>query len=438
MSMDSALQVGLIGFGTVGAGMAQTLIHNAERIAAMAGRPIRLVAIADVDLSRDRGVDTTGIRTTHDAGELLNDPTIDVIVELVGGTGVARQFVETALRNGKHVVTANKALLAQHGAELFALAAEKGLAIGLEGAVAGGIPLIQTLDGALAATQVREIYGIINGTCNYILTGIEHGEGTFEEVLRKAQEKGYAEADPTFDVEGIDAAHKITILASLCFGTQVAFDDVYTEGIRRISPEDLEYAAELGYRVKLLAIAKDLGDKVEVRVHPTMVPVSHLLASVSGVYNAVCLISEGMGTTLLYGRGAGSLPTGQAVASDLIQIARQLGRPRRAGCADAFLRRSKTVQPMAQVQTAYYIRLHVVDRPGVLARIASALGNCDISIASVIQQERREVGDVVPLAIMTHTAMEGNLQRALREITGYDSTRGEPFVIRVERLAPGS
>lgn len=434
MPERSVVQVGLIGFGTIGAGVVKTLLEQGDRIAGLVGCPLRLAGIADLDLVTDRGVDVSGIRTTTDARQLLDDPAIDVIVELVGGTTAAATFVETALERGKHVVTANKALLAKHGAEIFQRAAEKGLMVGLEGAVAGGIPLIQTLDGALAATRVREIYGIINGTCNYILTEIAEGRGTFADVLADAQAKGFAEADPTFDVEGIDAAHKITILASLCFGTQVPFEAVETEGITRIAPEDLSHANELGYAVKLLAVAKDLDDRIEVRVHPTMIPVEHLLASVSGVYNAVCLVSPGMGTTLLYGRGAGQLPTGQAVTSDLIRIARHIDRPHTLGLAAAFLQRTKHVLPMEEVETAYYIRLHVVDCPGVLARITDILGRHDISIASFIQRERWEVGDVVPIALMTHNAVEGNLRRALREIAALDSTQDEPFIIRVERL----
>lgn len=435
MNANAACNVGLIGFGTIGTGAAKILLGDAERVAERAGVPVRLAAIADVDLERDRGVDVSGVRLTRDAGDLLADPTIDIVVELVGGTTIARTFVETALRHGKHVVTANKALLAAHGAELFTVAAAAERYIGLEGAVAGGIPLIQTLDGALAATYPREIYGIINGTCNYILTGMTEGRGDFAAVLAEAQAKGYAEADPTLDVEGEDARQKLAIFATLCFGSRVPVESIHVEGIARVTPQDLAHAAELGYAVKLLAVAKDRGDAVEARVHPTLVPREHLLAAVNGVYNAVCLVSPGMGTTLLYGRGAGEAPTGQAVVSDIIQIARRRGAPYRRGLDAAFARDDKPTAAMETVETAYYLRLAVVDRPGVVGQVASILGRHGISIASLMQLERWEVGDVVPIVLMTHVAVEGAMQQARQEIDALESVRAPALVLRVERPA---
>ena len=316
-----AVNVGLIGFGTVGSGSIKTLVENAGIIAKRAGTSIHLKSISDLDLEKDRGVDVSPYKLTRDAWELIKDPDIQVIIELVGGTGIAKEFVKSALEHGKDVVTANKALLAKHGQELFKIAALHNRKIHFEASVGGGIPLIQTFSSGLASAKVTEIHAIINGTCNYILTNMDQKGRSFEEVLKEAQTLGYAELDPTFDIEGIDAAHKITILASLCFGTAVNFEEVYTEGIKDITLEDIQFGLKLGYRLKLLAIAKDLGDEIEVRVHPTFIPQDRLLASVNGVFNAVNTYAPGLGSTILYGRGAGDLPTGHAVVSDLMQSA---------------------------------------------------------------------------------------------------------------------
>jgi len=426
------LNVGLIGFGTVGSGTVKILRENADLIAKRIGVEIVLAGIADLDWEKDRGIDLSSVKKIRDGWELIRDPQIDVIVELIGGTSVAKDFVAGALKNGKDVVTANKALLANCGGELFQIAREYGRKIYFEGSVGGGIPLIQSLYGGMAAARVTEIYAIINGTSNYILTAMEERGLPFPEVLKEAQSLGYAELDPTYDVEGIDAAHKISILASICFLTSISLSEVYTYGIRDITLEDIRFGRKLGYCLKLLAIAKDMGDEIEVRVHPTFIPETQLLASVNGVFNAVHTYAPGLGATMLYGRGAGDLPTGHAVAGDLMQCALD-HLARRPVNYDNFCSRAKKMRPMSDVVTEYYLRFLVKDRPGVLAKIAGVLGEHNISIHFVLQTEPSR-NEVCPVVIMTHEAPEGDMLHALEHIEEMNEVLASPKLIRIEPM----
>jgi homoserine dehydrogenase len=425
-------RAGVIGFGTVGSGAVKILLSNQQQITKRAGTTIELSAIADLDLETDRGVDISQVKCCTDGWELINDPEIDGIIELVGGTGIAKDFVIGALKNGKDVVTANKALLAAHGKELFEIADKNQRKIHFEGAVGGGIPIIQSLYGGLASAQIGEIHAIINGTSNYILTDMEENGNPFDSVLKEAQELGYAELDPTYDIEGIDAAHKLTLLASICFGTAVSLDDVYTEGISDITVEDIRFGQKLGYRLKLLAIAKDLGNEIEVRVHPTFIPCSQHLASVSGVFNAINAYAEGLGSTIQYGRGAGDLPTGHAVISDLIQCA-QDSIARRPIDYDNFLTAHKKIRPMTDIIAEYYLRFEVMDKPGVLAKIAGVLGELNISILSVLQLKSGSE-DRCPVVIMTHESREGDILNALKKIEDLEIVLAPTKMIRIEQM----
>lgn len=426
-------RVGLIGLGTVGSGAVKTLIQNADQVSRRAGADVVLQGVADLDLESDRGVDLSSVPLkTNNGWDLIQSDDIDCVVELIGGETIAKDFVKGALEHGKDVVTANKALLASHGAELFQLADRHGRKIHFEGAVGGGIPIIQSLYGGLASSKIREIHAIINGTSNYILTKMDEDDRPFQTVLKEAQELGYAELDPTYDVEGIDAAHKLALLASICFGTRVDLKQVYTRGISDITIEDIHFGARLGYRLKLLAIAKDLNGEIEVRVHPTFVPARQILASVRGVFNAVSMYAEGLGSTMLYGRGAGDLPTGAAVVSDIIQCA-QDKTSRRAIDYSNFYTPVKAVRPMSEVETEYYLRFLVQDNPGVLSKIAGILGGRNISILSVLQTEPSQ-NNQCPVVIMTHEAKEGNLMQALEEIHALDVVLAETKVIRIEKM----
>lgn len=428
------VKIGLVGFGTVGVGFVKALGENSRLVKSRAGTDLKLIRIADLDVDRDRAVDLLGAELCRDAFSVLEDSNIDIVVELVGGIDLAKRFILTALRAGKHVVTANKALLAECGHELFAAAAKANRAIYFEGAVGGGIPLISTLHGALAASRITSIYSIINGTANYILTEMADKDRPFDVVLQDAQNHGYAEADPTFDVEGIDSAHKICLLASTAFGITVPFESIPVEGITKITPEDLQYAAEMGYKIKLLAIAKELGDCVEVRVHPTMVPKNAILASVNGVFNGVFMQSDPLGATFLYGRGAGGGPTGGAVLADVIQLARCIaeGTP-----VVPFLRADfpeRSVKSMAETECSYYLRLTALNQPGVLSMISTILAKHHISIASVIQKESRFLEpDMVPIVLMTYQSKERDMKIAITEIERLDVIKGEPLLIRVEK-----
>ena len=398
--MKSRIGVGIIGFGTVGTGVAKILLNNTALIRRRVGVPVELLRIADLDTTRDRGVALPSGVLTTDAREVLTDPAVDVVIELIGGYEVAKRVILDAIAAGKHVVTANKALLALHGEEIFDAAARKGVDLGFEASVGGGIPVIRALTEGLAGNTIQSIYGIINGTSNYILSRMTQEGHSFETVLQDAQDAGYAEADPTFDVAGIDSAHKLAILVNLAYGTPVNFKDIYTEGITHITSTDIAYAKEFGFTIKLLGIAKLVDGEIEARVHPTMLPSVSPIAQVEGVYNAIQLVGDAVGDVVLYGRGAGSLPTGSAVVSDVIAIGRNVltGAVGRVPAASfqPDQRRPLRMKPMEEISSLYYLRFMVVDRPGVLAQIAGELGRCGISISSMLQQGRRE-GQTVPV-----------------------------------------
>jgi homoserine dehydrogenase len=436
MSSKQSISVGIIGFGTVGSGTACILIDNAAIIQRRLGVPVKLRKIADLDIKRDRGVKLGDVKLTNDAKEIINDPGIDVVVELIGGYKPAKDFILEAISRKKHVVTANKALLAVHGEEIYAAAEKAGVTIGYEAAVAGGIPILKSLKEGLAANRIESIYGIVNGTCNYILTLMTNEGRKFDEVLKEAQAKGYAEADPTFDIEGIDSAHKLAILTMIAFGTPVKFGDVFTEGISKITPLDIEFAKDLGCKIKLLAITKMVNGEIEARVHPTMVPETFPIATVDGVFNALFVQGNAVGNTLFYGRGAGDMPTGSAVVADILDI----GRDIISGCAHrmpaaAFREREQLkVRKMEDITSCYYLRFAAIDKPGVLSKISGILGKNNISIESVIQKGRKEA-QAVPLVMMTHEAVERNVRKALDEINTLDCVDGPTMVIRVEGSA---
>jgi len=429
------IRVGLLGFGTIGTGVLTLLRSHRAEIARRAGRPIDVVAIADLDTKTDRGVPAAPARLTPDAASVLNDPGIDVVIELIGGYEPARRFVLAAIAAGKDVVTANKALLAVHGEEIVAAAETQGVRLGFEASVGGGIPILRTLKEGLPGDKTTAVYGIVNGTCNHILTTMTREGRGFDDVLAEAQKLGLAEANPATDVDGIDSAHKLALLATLAFGVQPRFKDIPTEGIRRIDAIDIAFARELGYTIKLLAIAKDGRDAFEARVHPTMIPNGHLLADVGGAFNAIFVRGAALGPTMYYGQGAGSLPTATAVIADLIAATRDRaigagvrvppwGVPQRA-------LRDLPVAPLAALESEYYLRFMATDRPGVLARIAGVLGRFDISIAAVIQRDRR-AGTTVPIVIRTHRARERDLARARKAIDALTTVRGTPVAIRIE------
>jgi homoserine dehydrogenase len=430
------VKVGLIGFGTIGAGVVKLLrAHRAEITRRTGGRTIEITTIADLDTTTDRGVAVKPARLIADAGALLGDPAIDIVIELIGGYEPARRFVLEAIRQGKDVVTANKALLAVHGEEIVAAAEKKGVRLGFEASVGGGIPILRTLKEGLAGDKTVAVHGIVNGTCNHILTTMTREGRPFDDVLAEAQKLGLAEANPSTDIDGVDSAHKLALLTTLAFGVRPRFADIPTEGIRHVDAIDIAFARELGYTIKLLAIAKDHGGALEARVHPTMIPNGHLLADVGGNFNALFVRGAALGPTMYYGQGAGSLPTATAVIADLIAAVRDraIGGAVRVppwGVPQATLRKVK-MQPMADLESEYYLRCMALDRPGVLARIAGILGRFDISIAAVIQRDRR-AGTTVPVVIRTHRARERNVARALRAIDGLDTVRGRPVSIRIE------
>lgn len=433
--MKSRISVGMVGFGRVGTGVAKILLGNAGLIRRRVGIPVELVRVADLDLTSDRGVRLPDGVLTSDVRAVLDDPGIDIVLELIGGYDAAKRVILDAIQQGKQVVTANKALLAVHGEEIFEAAARHRVDLGFEASVGGGIPVIRALKEGLAANTILSIYGIINGTSNYILSRMTREGHDFKAVLAEAQQAGYAEADPTFDVAGIDSAHKLAIMVSLAYGTPVNIKDVYTEGITRITPLDIEYAKEFGYTVKLLGIAKFLDGEIEARVHPTMIPTSSPVAQVDGVYNAIQLVGDAVQDIVLYGQGAGSMPTGSAVVSDIIDIARNVmtGASGRvpAGSFQGDQRRPLRIRPMEEIVTLYYLRFMVLDRPGVLSQIAGVLGQHGISISSVLQKGRKE-GQTVPVVIMTHTATERHVQAALREIDRMPFISEPTTLIRVE------
>ena len=428
------IKVGLIGYGTVGQGLAEVLHSQRDRLVKRAGMGIALAAIADVR-TKELPAHLAHIRLTDDAKTIIEDPEIDIVVELIGGIEPAKSFLLSAIAAGKHVVTANKALLAQHGREIFAAAAEKNVAVGFEASVGGGIPVLKALREGLVANRIEAICGIMNGTGNYILSRMSDEGAPFAEVLAEAQRLGFAEADPSYDVDGIDTAHKLAILMSMAYGMHITNREVHTEGIRDIEPLDIEMAREFGYRIKLLAISRNHGEHVEARVHPTMVPQGDLLAAVGGAFNAIRFTGDCVGDVLLYGQGAGKMPTGSAVAADVADIARDIaagsiGRvPPLAYQPAAFAPRRVT--PPAELRGPYYFRFTVLDRPGVLAGIAGILSEQGISIRSVIQKSGKESGDAVPLVILTHEAAEAAVERALARIAELDAVRAPVVKIRI-------
>lgn len=433
--MKTSVGVGLIGFGTVGSGVAKILLENAGLIQRRVGVPVQLIRIADLDVTRDRGVRLPDGMLTTDTRQILNDPAIDIVIELIGGYDTAKRIILDAMAAGKQVVTANKALLALHGEDIFAAAVRHGVDLGFEASVGGGIPIIHALTEGLAANAIQSIYGIINGTSNYILSRMTHDKQGFEAVLAEAQRAGYAEADPTFDVAGVDSAHKLAILTNLAFGTPINFKDLYTEGITHITQHDIAYAWELGYTIKLLGIAKLVDGEIEARVHPTMIASSLPIARVEGVYNAIQLVGDAVGDVMLYGRGAGDLPAGSAVVSDVISLARNLLKGAVGRIPPASFQQNQRLplrmRPIDEISSLYYLRFMVVDRPGVLAQIAGVLGQFDISISSMLQQGRR-AGQTVSIVIKTHMARERDVQAALREINRMAFISAPAVLIRVE------
>ena len=425
--------VGLLGFGTVGAGVVQGLTENRGLLAARLGVDIVLRRIGDLDITSDRGVKVDPAILTTDAREVIADPSVDIVVELIGGSGIARTLMLEALNAGKSVVTANKKLLAEHGDEIFSLAESKGVDIGFGASVGGGIPVIRVAREALVGNRIRRALGILNGTCNYILTRMENEGLPFDQVLAEAQKLGYAEANPALDIDGHDTAHKATILASLAYGFHVPLADVPVEGIRGLDGMDVRYARELGYRIKLLAVVAggDEGD-IEVRVHPALIPLGHMLASVSGVFNAVMFTGDMSGDTLHYGRGAGRAPTASTVVSDIADVARGLaaGQPRhRRGIP--LTGAARRVRPLAEITSRYYLRLEVKDVPGTLGRISSAIGARGVSISSVIQKTAQSSEGFAPVVVITHAAKEAAIDAALAEITGADILGAPPVKLRI-------
>jgi len=431
--IEQMINVGIIGFGTVGTGTARILIENKDVLSQRTGFNINLKRIADLDVKRNRGIKLPKGTLTTDAEKILNDPEIDIVIELIGGIHPAKDFILKAIRNKKHVITANKALLATGGNEIFAAAEKYGVEIGFEASVAGGIPIIKVIREGLIANRILAVYGIINGTSNYILTKMTDDGIEFSDALKDAQRLGYAEADPTYDVEGIDSAHKLAILASLAYNIPLSFKEIYKEGITKITSQDIDFAGELGYKIKLLAIAKASDGKLELRVHPTMVPKDYLISKVDGVFNAVYVRGDAVGDTLYYGRGAGDMPTGSAIVSDIVDIARNIKKNtigRIPGIKTVKGGESR-IKKIEDIEAMYYFRFTAFDKPGVLSKISGILGSCNISIASVIQKGRR-IGEAVPLIVLTHTAKEKDVIKAVSEIDKLPVVADRTLYIRVE------
>jgi homoserine dehydrogenase len=429
------INVGLLGCGTVGTGVAKLLIESRQVIGARLGAKLNLKRVADIDIETDRGIQfSEGVLTT-DAEGVVNDPDIDIIIEMIGGEGIAKELLLKAIENGKQVITANKALLASQGNMLFKAAAERGVDLGYEAAVGGCMPIIKSIRESLVANRIQSMTGILNGTCNYILSKITDDRSTFDNALSEAQKKGYAEADPALDVDGIDTAHKIAILTALAYGMEINLRDVYIEGISKITPFDVEFAEHFGYRIKLLAISKNRGNHIEARVHPTMIPFDNLLSNVHGTLNAIMVCGDAVGDIMLYGRGAGMMPTASAVISDAVDIVRNL----MAGttCRIPALSFQKDhiqnldIMSMDEIVTHYYFRFMVLDRPGVLSKISGVLGNHDISIQSV-QQKGRKTDGSVPVVMVSHLAKEADVQKALLKINNLDMVSESTVLIRIE------
>ena len=433
------IKIGLLGLGTVGGGTVSVLTRNIDEITRRAGREIIISHAAAKEYNADaiEGLDKIG-KITDDAFGVVNDPDVEIVIELIGGYTLAKELVLKSIENGKHVVTANKALIALHGNEIFSAAQEKGVTVAFEAAVAGGIPIIKAMREGLAANQIQWAAGIINGTGNFILTEMRDKGRNFDDVLKEAQALGYAEADPTFDVEGIDAAHKLTIIGSIAFGIPLQFDKTYTEGITQIEQQDVVNAAELGYRIKHLGITRKTDKGIELRVHPTLIPERRLIANVDGVMNAVLVYGDAVGPTLYYGAGAGAQPTASAVVADVIDVVRALTTdpenrvPHLAFQPDAMS--DIPVLDIEEIETAYYLRLSAVDRPGVLANVTSILGASNISIQAIIQKQAIEGSSQVPVIFLTKRVQEKNMNEAIRNIEALDTISGQVVRIRVETL----
>jgi homoserine dehydrogenase len=432
------INVGLLGIGTVGGGTYAVLKRNAEEIARRAGRPIQVSVVADRNLDRTRRLTDGSCRVTDDPFAVVCDPDVDIIVELIGGDSVAKELVLQAIANGKHVVTANKALLAKHGNEIFAAAQKQGVMVAFEAAVAGGIPIIKALREGLTANRIEWIAGIINGTTNFILTEMRDKGLSFEVVLKEAQRLGYAEADPTFDVEGVDAAHKLSIMSAIAFGNSMSFEKAHIEGISQLDAADIKYAEQLGYRIKLLGITKRTSEGVELRVHPTLIPTRRLIANVEGAMNAVLVKGDAVGPTLYYGKGAGAEPTASAVIADLVDVTRMHTAdpehrvPHLAFQPDAMV--DLPILPMADVITSYYLRLRVDDRPGVLADVTRILADQEISIDAMIQREPAEGEVQTEIIMLTHQTRERNIDAAIARIASLAAVKGPIVRLRLEEL----
>jgi homoserine dehydrogenase len=432
------INVGLLGIGTVGGGTWTVLARNREEIQRRAGREIRIAAVGDKDTDRAKRITGGAARVTANAFEVVDDPDIQIVVELIGGYTIAKELVLRAIANGKHVVTANKAMLAVHGNEIFARAREKGVMVAFEAAVAGGIPIIKALREGLTANRIEWIAGIINGTSNFILSEMRDKGLPFDAVLKEAQALGYAETDPTFDIEGIDAAHKLTIMSAIAFGIPMQFDRAYTEGISKLTREDIRYAEQLGYRIKLLGITRRTEQGIELRVHPTLIPAKRLIANVEGVMNAILVKGDAVGATMYYGAGAGAEPTASAVVADLVDVTRLATAdpdnrvPHLAFQADRLS--DVRILPMAEVRTAYYLRMRVVDRPGVLADITRILADRTISIDAMVQKEPEEGEEQVDIIMLTHEAVERDVDAAIAAIEALPVVTGKVTRIRLETL----
>jgi homoserine dehydrogenase len=432
------MQVGLLGIGTVGGGTFRVLSRNREEITRRAGREIRIAMVADKVTQRARELVGNGVEVVDDAMQVIANPNIEIVVELIGGYSPAKEFVLKAIANGKHVVTANKALLATHGNEIFAAAQKAGVMVAFEAAVAGGVPIIKALREGLTANRIEWIAGIINGTSNFILSEMRSKGKSFDEVLKEAQHLGYAEADPTFDIEGIDAAHKLTIMSAIAFGVPMQFDKAYTEGISKLTKQDITYAEQLGYRIKLLGLTRRTANGIELRVHPTLIPTKRLIANVEGVMNAILVKGDAVGSTMYYGAGAGAEPTASAVVADLVDVTRMHTAdpehrvPHLAFQPDALS--DTPILSMDEVETSYYLRLRVFDRPGVLADITRILADNHISIGAMIQKEPSEGEEQVDIIMLTHLCREKNINVAMKKIETLDSVAGKITRIRLEEL----
>jgi homoserine dehydrogenase len=429
------INIGLLGCGTVGTGVAKMLIENKNLISSRVGADLVLRRVADIDVKRDRGLTFDDGVLITDARHVVDDPEIDIIIEMIGGEGIARELILRAIDHGKPVVTANKALLASQGDAIFKAAAEKGIDLAFEASVGGCMPIIKLLRESLVGNHIKSMTGILNGTCNYILSKISDEKSSFESALAEAQANGFAETDPTLDVEGFDTAHKLVILACLAYGTRMNFKDIYTEGISRITPLDIEFSSQFGYKIKLLAISKDHGDAIEARVHPTMIPFDNLLSSVNGSLNAITISGDAVGDILLYGHGAGMMPTASAVISDTVDISRNIlsGVNSRIPLLSYQMDhiRHIPVMPLDEILTHYYVRFSALDQPGVLSKISGILGNYGISIKTVHQKGRKMNGSV-PIVMLTHLSKEADVRKALAEITALDIVGDAPVLIRIE------